>query len=166
MKKVAIIQARMGSTRFPGKVLKHLLDKPLLEWVVNACQNIPLIDEVIVATTTELSDAPIVEWCNTNKIKAFRGNESDVLSRYYEAAKSVQADIIMRITADCPLLDPHLAGQVLYFIVSDNADYACNVLPPTWPDGLDCEAFTFRSLEVAYKKAIRKSDREHVTPIY
>jgi glutamate-1-semialdehyde 2,1-aminomutase/spore coat polysaccharide biosynthesis protein SpsF len=164
MKKVAIIQARMGSTRFPGKVLEPLLDKPILAWVVNAAQNIPTIDEVIVATSVTEADQAIVKWCEKMDVRVFQGSEEDVLSRYYEAASFFKADVVMRITADCPLLDPMIAGQVLHLVSQGHADYASNALPPTWPDGLDCEAFTFKALEYAHKNGSRQSDREHVTP--
>jgi glutamate-1-semialdehyde 2,1-aminomutase/spore coat polysaccharide biosynthesis protein SpsF len=163
MKKVAIIQARMGASRFPGKVLELLDSKPVLEWVVDAALLIPTIDQVIVATSDSKIDQPIVEWCTQNKVAVFRGSESDVLSRFYDAAKEHKADVVVRITADCPLLDANIAGQVLYFVSSQGADYASNVLPATWPDGLDCEAFTMGALEEAHKKAMRQSDREHVT---
>ncbi|MBW8308971.1 MAG: aminotransferase class III-fold pyridoxal phosphate-dependent enzyme [Candidatus Paracaedibacteraceae bacterium] len=164
MKKVAIIQARMGSTRFPGKVLASLKGKVLLQHVVEKATQIPTIDEVIVATSTLEIDNPIYDWCHVNKVNCFRGDEADVLRRFYEAAKANKADIVVRITADCPLLDQNLAGQVLHLVGHCDADYASNILPATWPDGLDCEAFTFAALEQAYKEARRPSHREHVTP--
>ena len=163
MKKVAIIQARMGSARFPGKVLEYLRDKPILEWVIDAVSQIPMIDEIVVAAPDKNSDDPIEQWCTNKSICVFRGNEDDVLTRYYEAANFVNAGIILRITADCPLLDPNIAGQVLYLVTSNQADYATNTMPPTWPDGLDCEAFTFKALEDAFISATSLTDREHVT---
>ncbi|WP_038465784.1 aminotransferase class III-fold pyridoxal phosphate-dependent enzyme [Candidatus Odyssella acanthamoebae] len=164
MKKVAIIQARMGSTRFPGKVLASLKGKALLHYVVEKATQIPTIDEVIVTTSTLDADNAIQNWCATNKVNCFRGDETDVLKRFYDAAKANKAAIVVRITADCPLLDQNLAGQVLHLVAHCGADYASNILPATWPDGLDCEAFTFAALEHAYKEAHRPSDREHVTP--
>ncbi len=164
MKKVAIIQARMGSTRFPGKVLQNLVDQPILSWVVEAAKKIPLIDLVIVATTDHENDQPIVKWCEKNDIEYYCGNELDVLDRYYAVATKVNADIILRITSDCPLLDPIVAGQVLLMVSLGNADYATNAMSATWPDGLDCEAFTFKALEIAHENSVRASDREHVTP--
>lgn len=164
MKKVAIIQARMGSSRFPGKVLENLADKPLLKRVVDRASAIPNIDAVVVATSDGDLDIPIVEWCIQNAVNYFKGSENDVLARYYFAAKEFNADVVMRITADCPLLDPNIAAQVLYLVSSGLADYSSNVLPATWPDGLDCEAFTFQTLEFAHLNATRISDREHVTP--
>lgn len=164
MKKVAIIQARMGSTRFPGKVLERLLDKPVLAWVADAAKKIPTINDVVIATSSLEADQPIVDWCQKTGIHVFRGSESDVLTRYYEAASALKADIVMRITGDCPLLDPMIAAQVLHLVSQGHADYASNALPPTWPDGLDCEAFTFQALNHAHQKGSRQSDREHVTP--
>ncbi len=164
MKKVVIIQARMGSTRFPGKVLEVLQDKTVLQWVVDRARNIALIDQVIVATSTESQDDAIFDYCKSNTIECFRGNESDVLARYYETAIAHKAEIIMRITSDCPLLDPALASQVLHLVVTGSCDYASNVLPATWPDGLDCEVFTMAALIQAHQQATRPSDREHVTP--
>ena len=163
MKKIVIIQARMGSTRFPGKVLENLAGKPILQWVVEASQRIELIDDVIVATSILPTDLPIVEWCKENGISVFQGSEEDVLARYYQVALTYKADVIVRVTADCPLLQPDLVSQVLYLVTSNQADYASNTNPPTWPDGLDCEVFTFKALEYAYKKSTRLSDREHVT---
>lgn len=164
MKKIAIIQARMGSTRFPGKVLEKLDGKPVIQWVVEAAQKIPTIDDVIVATSNNANDDAVRDWCGVNHVTCFRGSENDVLERFYEAAKDAKSDVVVRITADCPLLDPHVAGQVLYLVTSGVSDYASNVLPATWPDGLDCEAFTMNALEIAHLSATRASDREHVTP--
>lgn len=162
MKKVAIIQARMGASRFPGKVLQNLQNKPLLQWIVGAAQNIPTIDQVVVATSH--SDQPIIDWCHQNNITVVQGSETDVLDRFVDAAKHTQADIVMRLTADCPLLDSNIAGQVLFLVSQGYADYATNAFPPTWPDGLDAEAMTFEALQQAHQNATRPSDREHVTP--
>jgi glutamate-1-semialdehyde aminotransferase/spore coat polysaccharide biosynthesis protein SpsF (cytidylyltransferase family) len=163
MKTIAIIQARMDSSRFPGKVLKKLLDRPILEWVVNAATKISLVDEIIVATSIEDIDLPIVEWCQKSNVTLFRGSEVDVLDRFYKTAKHSNADYIIRLTADCPLLNPEVCSQILYLVTSKSADYASNIMPATWPDGLDCEAFTFSALEFSYLNAKRPSEREHVT---
>jgi len=164
MKKVIIIQARMGSTRFPAKVLSLLQKKPVLAWVVAAAKRVKLADKVIVATSTLAVDDKIEQWCTTNDTLCFRGSEQDVLSRYYEAASLHAAEVIVRLTADCPLLQSEIIAQVLYCVASGLSDYASNVAPPTWPDGLDCEAFTFAALQQAFMQATRLSDREHVTP--
>lgn len=164
MKKVGLIQARMGSSRFPGKVLKPLGPKPVLEWVVDAASRIFTMDQVVVVTSTEPQDQAIVDWCHQHHVDVFRGDEKDVLDRFYQAALAYKADVIMRVTADCPFLDPSIASQVLAVVASQQADYASNVMPATWPDGLDCEVFTFAALEDAWHHAKRPSDREHVTP--
>ena len=164
MKKIVIVQARMGASRFPGKVLELLNNKPVIKWVVDAALLTPTIDKVVVATSDAGIDQPVVDWCHENQVAVFRGSESDVLARFYGAAKEHKADVVVRITADCPLLDPNIVGQVLYLVVCGEADYASNALPATWPDGLDCEAFTMSALEDAYHNTIRLSDREHVTP--
>lgn len=162
MKKIAIIQARMGSTRFPGKVLQNLSGKPLIQWIVDAARAIANIDDVVVATSH--SDQSIVNWCKQNKVNVVQGSETDVLERFVDAVNQHQADIVMRLTADCPLLDPFLAGQVLALVTHGHADYATNAFPATWPDGLDAEAFTAKALYQAHEMAVRASDREHVTP--
>lgn len=154
----------MGSSRFPGKALELLNNKPVLEWVLDAAKLIPTIDQVIIATTDSKTDLPIVDWCMQQQISVFTGSEPDVLSMYYDAAKEYKADVIVRVTDDCPLLDANIVGQVLYLVSSGEADYASNILPATWPNGLDCEAFTFKALEDAFKNAKRLSDREQVTP--
>lgn len=164
MKKTAIIQARMGSTRFPGKVLENLNGKPVLQWVVEAANKIPAIDNVVVATSDKDCDQQIVAWCAQNNQNVFQGDEQNLLKRFYDAAAAYNADAIVRLTADCPLLDPNIVGQVLYLVSNGDADYASNVMPASWPDGLDCEAFTVGALSVAYKNAKCLSDKEHVTP--
>lgn len=163
MKKIAIIQARMGSTRFPGKVLALLQGRPVLQWVIERASKISTLDQIIVATSDLACDDPIVDLCNKLQISCFRGSETDVLARFYYTAVEFNADIIVRITADCPMLDPAIVEQALYLVVAGQADYSSNVLPPTWPDGLDCEVFSMRTLETAFKQAIKPSDREHVT---
>lgn len=164
MNKVAFIQARMGSSRFPGKVLELLGDKTILQWVVDAARQIANIDQVVVVTSTKRSDQAIVDWCEKNSVLVFQGSEEDVLDRFYQASQYFNADLIVRITADCPFLDPTIVSQVLYMVASRQAEYASNIMPATWPDGLDCEVFTKSVLEIAHQKAQKLSDREHVTP--
>lgn len=161
---VAIIQARMNSSRFPGKVLATLMGKSLLSWVVESVQKSKLVHLSIVATGDDSSNDPVADWCSQNDVRCFRGSESDVLSRYYGAAKEFKADVVVRITADCPLLDATVIDQVLYPVLSGEYDYSSNVSPASWPDGLDCEAFAFSTLEVAHQDAKKESEREHVTP--
>jgi glutamate-1-semialdehyde 2,1-aminomutase len=160
---VAIIQARMGSTRLPGKVLTDLGPKPVLQWVVEAARAIPGSDAAVVATSTAIADDAIAAWCDTQGVQVFRGQEDDVLGRFAGAARQAGADTVIRVTADCPLLDPDEAGKVVAAVMGSNVDYACNNDPPTYPDGLDCEAFTRPALDAAADHARRPSEREHVT---
>lgn len=164
MKTTAIIQARMGSTRLPGKILKKVLDKTLLEYQLERVQRSTLIDEIIVATTTKLADDSIADLCDTLQIKTYRGSENDVLSRYYEAAAENNADAIVRLTSDCPLIDPEVIDKVIQlYLDNPNTDYAANTLTRTFPRGLDTEVFSFRALEKAHQGATLQRDREHVT---
>jgi glutamate-1-semialdehyde 2,1-aminomutase/spore coat polysaccharide biosynthesis protein SpsF len=164
MAMVAIIQARMGSTRLPGKVLAALGGRPVLRWVVDAAAAIPGCDRVIVATTSAPADDVVAAWCVASGVGYFRGDEDDVLSRFAGAAHAAKAEVVIRVTADCPLLDPEEAGKVLSAVMSGEFDYASNNDPPTYPDGLDCEAFTRIALDDADRLARRPSEREHVTP--
>jgi glutamate-1-semialdehyde 2,1-aminomutase/spore coat polysaccharide biosynthesis protein SpsF len=164
MRTAAIIQARMGSSRFPGKVLKDLHGEPMLRWVVTAAQSIPGVDDVVVATSQADTDGQILEWCGAQGIRSVAGSEEDVLDRYRVAALEVKADFVLRITADCPFIDPWVCGQVLTLLLRTGADYACNFDPRGWPDGLDCEAMTRAALEQAAEHATRQLEREHVTP--
>lgn len=161
---LALIQARQQSTRLPGKVLESLGDRPVLAWVVRAAQAIPGVDRVAVATSTEAADDAIAAWGKNAGVTVYRGSEKDVLRRFSDAATADGADIVMRLTADCPLLDPAVAGMVLRLLKSSGADYASNIDPATWPDGLDCEAFSREALLIANREAARPSEREHVTP--
>ena len=167
MKKIAIIQARMGSSRLPGKVLKDLEGRPVISWVTDAAKAIPHIDHVIIATSSETQDNAIELWCNDNDIDVFRGSEKNVLERYYHAAKKFNLDnndLVMRLTADCPLLDPLLCGEVLSLAARTEKDYVNNIgNPRAWPDGLDCEVFKFSALEQSYNEATNDLHKEHVT---
>ena len=163
MNTVAVIQARMGSTRLPGKVLMQLGDHPVLSWVIQAAQNAPGVNQVIVATSTLPGDDVIAEFCHGNRIECFRGSESDVLSRYLGAAHQTGADIIVRLTGDCPFLDPAVIGEVIQLRKMKNAAYATNTDPATYPDGLDVEVFTREALEATHREATRGTDRDTVT---
>jgi glutamate-1-semialdehyde 2,1-aminomutase/spore coat polysaccharide biosynthesis protein SpsF len=164
VKTVAIIQARMGSNRLPGKVLADLGGRPTLAWVVRAARAVPAVDEVWVATSTNAGDDPIAAWCEANQVPVYRGAEQDVLDRYARAIAASGAGVVVRVTADCPFFDPAVAGQAIRLRHVTAADYASNVDPQTWPDGLDCEVVTASALLAAAAEAKRPSDREHVTP--
>lgn len=168
MKVVAIIQARMSSTRLPGKVLKTASGRTMLERMIERVRQAKSVDQVLVATTTDPSDDAIVRACRKYKVEVFRGSLPDVLDRYYQAAKRCQADVIVRLTGDCPLIDPILIDDVVNALVTNHVDFACNRLPPpfsrTYPIGLDVEACTFSALENAWRNADQKHEREHVLP--
>ncbi len=142
----------------------ELAGRPVIAWVVRAARAAAGVDEVWVATSTAATDDPIAGWCAKNDVPVHRGSEHDVLDRYAGAAMASAADVVVRLTADCPLLDPVVIAQTIRLRAMTGADYASNVDPPTWPDGLDCEVMTAEALAVAAKEATRPSDREHVTP--
>lgn len=160
----AIIQARMGSSRLPGKVLADLAGRPVLGWMVRAAGAIPGVDRVVVATSANPADDAVAEWCAGNGTICHRGDEADVLGRFRDAARSVDATLALRLTADCPLFDPQVGGAVLRLLKTSGADYANNIDPRSYPDGLDCEAMTVAALEIAAHEATEAFDREHVTP--
>jgi len=143
---VGIIQARMTSTRFPGKVLAEVAGHPVLWHVVHRARQVGFLDAVIVATTREASDDPLADFCEKEGIPCFRGSEDDVLDRYFQVAKEIGARVIVRITADCPLIDPGGIDRVIEVFLEGCYDYVCNTLPPTFPDGLDIEVFTFEGV--------------------
>lgn len=163
-KVTAIIQARMASTRLPGKVMKEVLGRPLLSYLIERVRCCKRIKDIILATTLNSEDDSIA-MCGSNKgVDVFRGSEKNVLERYYKAATRFDARHIMRITADCPLIDPGLLDKLIEYNFSQNYDYASNAVAPTLPDGLDAEIFTFRALNYAHKHAVLPSELEHVTP--
>lgn len=153
----------MGSSRLPGKVLKDLHGRPVLGWVVRAAKAVPGVDRVAVATSDGAGDDAIAEWCANEGVSCHRGSENDVLDRFAVAVRAEQATAVMRLTADCPFLDPKVCGDVLALLLRSDAEYTCNVDPPTWPDGLDCEAMTATALLAAADEASEPFDREHVT---
>jgi len=163
-KTVVIVQARMGSSRLPGKVLMPLAGRSVLSQVLERCQSIAGVDAVCCATTLNPEDMAIVSESRRCGVSVFRGSESDVLDRYNRAAKDMSADVILRVTSDCPLIDPEICGAVISLLDETGADYACNNMPPQWPHGLDCEAFSADWLQRAASQAHRPSEREHVTP--
>lgn len=165
---VAIIQARMGSSRLPGKILRDIHGKPMLAWVVERARKAATLSEVVVATTIEQSDDMLEQVCAGLGIPCLRGSVFDVLDRYYQAARQCEADVIVRLTADCPLIDPGLIDLVVTRFLEEKVDFAANRLPPpyqrTYPIGLDVEVVSFSALERAWKEAKEKHEREHVLP--
>jgi spore coat polysaccharide biosynthesis protein SpsF len=169
LRTVAIIQARMGSTRLPGKVMKDLCGKSVLEHVIRRVRACRLLDDVIIATTTSPPDNVIVAESKQCGAKWFRGSEEDVLDRYYQAARQFTADVVVRITSDCPLFDPELLDKMIQKFRSENSshrnlDYLSNTIKRTFPLGLDAEVFTWNTLEYAHLHARNQYEREHVTP--
>lgn len=159
----AIIQARMGSTRLPGKSLADVCGKPMLERVVERVRTSSLIDDVVIATTTEKRDDVLVEFAERLRLKSFRGSEDDVLDRFYQTARHYAIRTIVRVTPDCPLLDPRVMDRVIELYCSGDYDYVSNTQRRRFPDGLDVEVFSFDALALVWKEAERPSDREHVT---
>jgi len=163
-KVVAIIQARFNSERFPGKVLKKIDNKTILEILVKRLSRSKYISKIIVACSKNNNDKGIVDICKKLKINYFIGSENDVLERYYKTAKKFNAPNVVRITGDCPLIDPKVVDKVIKSFFEKEVDYASNGNPPTYPDGLDVEVFKFSALQFAFFKAKDPSEREHVTP--
>lgn len=160
-----IVQARMTSTRFPGKIMHPIDGRTVLDRVLDRARRVPGIDTVIVAYPKAEASAPIYQACKAAGIACFAGSEMNVLSRYYKAAQKYRLDVIMRITSDCPFFNPIIAGEVVTRFRMGDVDYASNVFPRrTFPKGFDCEVFSFDCLEAAFVKARNDYDREHVTP--
>lgn len=164
MKTVIIIQARMASTRLPGKVMMDLNGAPMLYQVMARARLASAVDLVTVATTTNATDDTIAEYCKVQRVQCFRGSENDVLDRYYQAARHFGAEVIVRLTADCPLLDPAVVDRVIETFRAGDYDYVSNTIEVSYPDGLDTEVFSFTALGRAWKEAKLISEREHVTP--
>jgi spore coat polysaccharide biosynthesis protein SpsF len=163
-KVVAIIQARMGSTRLSGKVLKDLEGETVLGRVVQRVRRARLVDEVLIATTNEPADGAIVEECERCSVAVFRGDEDDVLDRYYRAALACRAGIVVRVTSDCPLIDPEITDKTIAAFLDARPDYASNALVRTYPRGLDTEVMTVAALERGWRGATEPYQRAHVTP--
>lgn len=162
MKTMAIIQARMNSSRLPGKVLMDLAGKNVLEHIVARLSHSKLLDGIIIATSVEKTDDPIYFFCKENSIKCHRGSLNNVLERFYFTAKEYKVDNIVRITADCPLIDPEIVDKVIKGFI--NGSYDCYGLSGEFPDGLDCTVFSFNAIKKAWKEAKLDSEKEHVGP--
>lgn len=160
---IAIVQARMTSTRLPGKTMRILSGKPLLQHVVDNLKKSKNIDKLVVATTTDSEDDIIDLWCKKNSIFSYRGDREDVLSRFYECALKYKADAIVRVTSDCPLIDSIIVDSVIDLFKTTNSDYATNSLIKSFPHGLDIEIFSFDALRESFENTKKQNDREHVT---
>ena len=157
---LAIVQARMGSSRFPGKMLARLADKPLIIHALERVSKAKLVNRVILASTTSLKDKELLNYVSKLGFDVFAGSEEDVLDRFYQAAKKFKASIIVRITGDCPFIDFDIIDQVISLYKNKNLDYASNVMPPTYPDGFDIEVFSFKVLEETWRKTSSNMEKE------
>lgn len=164
MKVVAIVQARLGSTRLPNKVMMDIHGSPMIKWVLQRTKAAQTVDEVVVATTLNHQDEILATWCVKNGYQIYCGSEVDVLDRYYHCAKEFFGDLIVRITADDPLKEPSIIDEAVTKLTNTRADYCSNTITPSYPEGLDIEVFTFGTLERAFREAKLPSEREHVTP--
>ncbi|HBR28760.1 MAG TPA: acylneuraminate cytidylyltransferase [Firmicutes bacterium] len=161
-----IVQARIASTRLPGKILKRVLGKTLLEYELERLSRVKSADQLIIATTDHGEEQPIIDLCRKLETPYFRGSEQDVLARYYGAATESGADVVVRITSDCPLIDPVVVDKVISFYLTHQTeyDYVSNTFPElTYPRGMDTEVFSKEVLKEAYEEAIDQEEREHVT---
>ena len=167
---IAIIQGRMSSSRLPGKILADIGGQPMLQRVFIRTSRAATVTETIFATTTDPSDDPVAEYCDYSGIPFKRGSLFDVLDRYYQTAKEAGADVVVRVTADCPVIDPDLIDDVVIALLEGEYDFVCNRLPPPWnrtyPIGLDVEACTFGGLEKAWREATEPQQREHAMPYF
>lgn len=166
LKTVIIVQARMTSTRLPGKVLLEVAGKPLLEYQIERLRRARLADQIVVATTVNAADEPIVALCQRLSVPVWRGSEHDVLARYHDAAAAHHADVVVRVTSDCPVIDPQVLDATIGYYLNRRGqlDYVSNSLARSFPRGLDAEVFAFKSLAEAFAEAVDEEEREHVTP--
>ncbi len=162
---IVVVQARMGSTRLPGKVMKLICNKPLIELMLERLSKSELIDEIVVATTNLNEDDVIFDWAKKSNYPVLRGSELDCLDRHYQVGKKFGAKFIAKITPDCPFIDPEIVDKVIeYFLKhSDEFDYVSNGHPPSYPDGLDLEIMHLSTLEIAWNNSVDPIEREHTT---
>ena len=162
MKIVATIEARMTSSRLPGKVLMPVLGKPMLHYLITRLRTVPSLDAIILATTTNITDEPVVAFAKSMGIEVFRGSEDDVMGRVVGAAQSVNADVVVEITGDCPIIDPDLVEQTIRMYLSQDVDYSSNSIIRSYPDGMDTQVFALDILKAAAEITTEPLDREHV----
>ena len=163
-KTIILIQARLGSTRFPKKILQKIGNKTVIEILYNRIRSIKLADKIIIVTTKNKTDDVLVNFLRKKKITVFRGSEKNVLKRFYDAGKKFYGKFIVRICGDCPFVEKVLLEKMIKKIKDDELDYVSNINPPTYPDGLDLEVFTFKALSKAYFNSKTEHEKEHVTP--
>jgi len=164
IKVVAAVQARMSSTRLPGKVMKEILGRPIIWHIVNRLKQAKLVNQVIIATTNTSEDRVIADFAKDNEIDCYAGSEDDIVDRLYQAARQAKADALVRITADCPLVDPAIVDRITKLFLDGRGkyDFVSNTRPPTYPDGLDTEVFSFIALEKIWQEVTNKFKREWI----
>ena len=160
---VAIVEARMTSSRLPGKVMLEILGKPILGYIFDSLKQVDIIDDIVLATTDNSSDDCLIDYAKSKNIKFYRGSEEDVLNRVKCAADYYNADIVVEITGDCPLIDPEIVEQIINIYLNNNADYVSNAHIRTYPDGMDVQVFSLKTLKLSSSMTNRKLDKEHVT---
>ncbi|MGZ5781092.1 MAG: cytidylyltransferase domain-containing protein, partial [Burkholderiaceae bacterium] len=163
MKIVALVQARMGSTRLPNKVMMPIAGIPMIELLLSRLSKAQELDQIVVVTSVDERNQPLIEHVQKVGYACERGSENDVLDRFVQAARKHQADVLVRITGDCPLVDPALVDEAIRRFKKAGVDYFNNTTPPSYPDGLDIEVCTFKALEQASRETCKPFDREHVT---
>lgn len=163
MKVTAIVQARMGSTRLPGKILKEVNGKPLLLHQIERLMRSKLINNLIIATTLNEQDDEVVDFCRKHNIDYYRGSEDNVLERYYKTWEQYGGEAIVRLTSDCPIIDPEIVDKTIQYFLDNSYDYVSNTVKRTFPRGLDTEIFSSKTLKLAYEQAMLDRDKEHVT---
>lgn len=162
---VAVVQARLGSTRLPAKVLREVAGRPLLSYMLERVAAASSVSKTVLATTDSAQDQALADFGVRAGVAVFRGSEGDVLDRYYRCAQAHAAEVVVRLTSDCPLMDPAVIDEVAGVFLGGGYDYVANTAPPvgTYPDGMDVEVFSMRALERAWREAVKPSEREHVT---
>lgn len=163
---LTIVQARMSSTRLPGKIMKTILNKPVLQLQLERMAYSRYCGQIVVATSTNIKDDVIEDFCKSNQIEIFRGDEDDLLDRHFQCAIQYKADIIAKIPSDCPLIDAKVMDKVFDYFINNDFDFVSNLHPPSYPDGNDVEVFTFKALEKTAHLARKKLEREHTTPYF
>ncbi|MCX7876780.1 MAG: glycosyltransferase family protein [Melioribacteraceae bacterium] len=163
---VTVIQARLSSSRLRGKVLLPILEKPVLLRMIERVKCSKLIGNLVIATSTNPEDDQIEKLCSENSIECFRGSLNDLLDRHYQVALKYNAEAVVKIPSDCPLIDPTIIDKVINYYLETNFDYVSNLHPATYPDGNDVEIFSFNALEKAWKEATKNYEREHTTPYF
>jgi spore coat polysaccharide biosynthesis protein SpsF len=165
-KSTVMIQTRIGSSRLPNKVLELIENQAMISHVINRVKKIKNIDQIILITTTQSEDKQLLNIAKEHDIQYFQGSVDDVLDRHFQCAVIFNADPIIRITSDCPLIDPEVSSKILEYYLQNNYDYVSNTITPTYPDGLDTEIFSFKALSKAHIESNLPSEREHVTTYF